>query len=353
MAKPSPVSVSSEDLQWQHTQLLGVSRTFALTIPILPAGLREAVAHAYLLCRTIDTIEDEPALSLEAKTRFTQRFQACLNNAEDAASFARELSAALSPATIPAEHGLIAQAERLVTWHQRFSPLARQAMERCVRIMGEGMIVHQQPRPCFGLVDQRDMNRYCYYVAGVVGEMLTELYSVYRPAMGQPSEHFFHQAVSFGQGLQMVNILKDIRADLTRGACWLPSEVFARHGYPLEALGKEPPNAAFDAAMLELIGVAHAHLRHALDYTLSIPRSETGIRNFCLWALGMAVLTLRRIAENPRFAQGGEVKITRSQVKQTVLLCRLGVRSNTYLRLLFNRASRGLPLVETPLPIAR
>jgi farnesyl-diphosphate farnesyltransferase len=46
--------------------------------------------------------------------------------------------------------------------------------------------------------------------------------------------------------------------------------------------------------MRELVGVAHAHLRNALDYTLLIPGKETGIRRFCLWAIGLAVLTLRK-----------------------------------------------------------
>ena len=62
--------------------------------------------------------------------------------------------------------------------------------------------------------------------------------------------------------------------------------------------------------MRELVGVAHAHLRNALDYTLLIPGKETGIRRFCLWAIGLAVLTLRKIAHNPGFTAGAQVKVT-------------------------------------------
>ena len=96
--------------------------------------------------------------------------------------------------------------------------------------------------------------------------------------------------------------------------------------------------------MRELIGVAHAHLRNALDYTLLIPASEAGIRRFCLWAIGLAVLTLRKIHNNPGFTAGSQVKITRSAVSMTRLLTDLSLRSDFMLRGLFAGAARGLPL---------
>jgi hypothetical protein len=96
--------------------------------------------------------------------------------------------------------------------------------------------------------------------------------------------------------------------------------------------------------MRELIGTAHAHLRNALDYTLLIPASEAGIRRFCLWAIGLAVLTLRKIDNNPGFTAGSQVKITRSAVGMTRLLTDLSLRSDVLLRGLFAGAARGLPL---------
>ena len=96
----------------------------------------------------------------------------------------------------------------------------------------------------------------------------------------------------------------------------------------------------------ELIGVAHAHLRNALDYTLFIPAAETGIRRFCLWAIGLAVLTLRKIQRNPGFTAGSQVKISRSAVAMTRLLTDLSVRNDWLLRRLFAQAARGLPLAQ-------
>jgi farnesyl-diphosphate farnesyltransferase len=92
--------------------------------------------------------------------------------------------------------------------------------------------------------------------------------------------------------------------------------------------------------------VAHAHLRNALDYTLLIPGKETGVRRFCLWAIGLAVLTLRKIERNPRFTAGVQVKVPRSSVAMTRLLTHVAGRSDFLLRLLFAQAARGLPLAR-------
>jgi farnesyl-diphosphate farnesyltransferase len=176
--------------------------------------------------------------------------------------------------------------------------------------------------------------------------MLTDLFCNYSPQIARQRAALWGLAASFAQGLQMTNILKDVWEDRGRGACWLPQEVFTRHGVDLGALANEPFDPRFGAGMRELVGVAHAHLRNALDYTLLIPGKETGIRRFCLWAIGLAVLTLRKIEHNPRFTAGAQVKVTRSAVAMTRLLTNVAGRSDGALRLLFAQAARGLPLAR-------
>jgi farnesyl-diphosphate farnesyltransferase len=98
--------------------------------------------------------------------------------------------------------------------------------------------------------------------------------------------------------------------------------------------------------MRDLIAVAHAHLRNALEYTLLIPGNEKGIRRFCLWAIGLAVLTLKKIYRNPEFTAGVQVKVSRKAVAMTRLLTDLSRRNDWLLRRLFARAAHGLPLAE-------
>lgn len=324
-----------------------VSRTFALTIPQLPMPLRATVADAYLLCRIADTIEDEPALS-PAETRvFLQRFAAVVAGSEAAGPLAREVAGRLTERTLPAERELVASMERVIV-SARLGGERRATIQRCIELMCEGMHHFQRTASLRGLARSTDLDSYCYYVAGVVGEMLTDLFCHHSREIAAHRATLDELAASFGQGLQLTNILKDFWEDRSRGACWLPRDVFARHGVELAELSPQRPDPGFQAGMRELVGVAHGHLRNALAYTLAIPARETGIRRFCLWAAGLAVLTLRQIAATPQFTSGSQVKVSRAAVRMTQLCTSAAVRNDRLLRILFEYAARGLPLTAPP-----
>jgi farnesyl-diphosphate farnesyltransferase len=352
-SEPIPSGAASSDLDFQTRILPGVSRTFALTIPVLPDGLAQVVTNAYLLCRLADTIEDDIGLDNEQKSEFHKRLVAVLEGSEDAEPFAAELTPLLSSRVLPDERELVANAAAVIRVSHGFDAAQRNALNRCLRIMCAGMPEFQRNKSLAGLEDLEELSSYCYYVAGVVGEMLTELFCGYCPEIESQRERLMHLAVSFGQGLQMTNILKDIWDDRQAGACWLPRSVFGAGGFSLEHLEECHLSPTFRDGLYVLIGVAHAHLRNALDYTCSIPKREVGIRKFCLWALGLAVLTLRKIHRNPGFVSGAEVKVSRRTVKATVFTTNLTLMSNRALRLVFERAADGLPLVSLGAPLAR
>lgn len=336
---------NDDDRHFQAAMLQDVSRTFALTIPQLPIVLREVVGNAYLLCRIVDTIEDDPTLSPQQKREFCVLFSAVVKRVADAAEFARRLDGVLAKTTPTAERLLIQETERVIRIGDTFSPGQRDALETCVAIMADGMAEFQERKDVGGLPTLLDMDRYCYYVAGVVGEMLTRVFCDYSPAMAQNRERLMALAVSFGQALQMTNILKDIWEDRERGACWLPQDVFARYGFDLRDLEAGETNPAFGEALGHLLAIAQGHVRDALQYILLIPAEEVGLRKFCLWALGMAILTLRKIGRHRGFRSGREVKITRRSVKATVALSQIAVRRDWLLQVLFYMASFGMPAV--------
>ncbi len=333
-----------QDLAYQDHILQGVSRTFALTIPQLPPNLREVVSNAYLLCRIADTVEDEPALSTAQQRIFSERFIKVVEGAEPAEDFARDLHPLLSETMLETERDLVLNAARVIRVTHSFNSVQRQALCRCIAVMAKGMADYQTRESLAGLPDLPAMGDYCYYVAGVVGEMLTELFCDYSPGINARKPELMALAVSFGQGLQMTNILKDTWEDRSRGACWLPRDVFLREGLDLKDLAPGSRHPGFARGMGELIGVAGGHLRNALTYTLLIPSHETGIRKFCLWALGMAVLTLRKINKHPNFTSGQQVKISRNSVKATIGLTNLLVSHDSLLKLLHYLASRDLPI---------
>ena len=346
MATPDRLKELSDDAL-QSYLLEGVSRTFALTIPQLPDGLYRPVANAYLLCRIVDTIEDEAELDLAAKKRFCRDFSAVVRGKQSPEALRDALAPRLSDKTLPQEHELIAVLPRVIAITHALDPGQQEALARCVDIMAEGMAEFQALDLSKGLARLEDHNRYCYVVAGVVGEMLTQLFCHYSKIIEASEKPLMSLAVSFGQGLQMTNILKDLWDDHERGVCWLPQEVFDRHGgFPLQSLKPGQNDPRFIEGFRELIGIAHGHLKNALAYTLTLPREEKGMREFCLWALGMAILTLRKISRHPNFSASKEVKISRNAVKTTILTSRLLRGSDRGLRLAFRLAGRGVPLIE-------
>jgi len=342
-------SVSSDEV-YQDQILPHVSRTFALTIPQLPPALSIPVTSAYLLCRIADTIEDEPALSAPETLSFLQRFSALLGGSGDSAALARDLGHRLSDRTLPTERDLVSNMDRVIRVTSSLSHAQHAAIKRCVQLMCYGMPRFQFNASLKGLPRSSDLDDYCYYVAGVVGEMLTDLFCDYSVEIARRRNSLSALAASFAQGLQMTNILKDIWEDRSRGACWLPQDVFSRHGVDLANVSSDSDDSRFKAGIIELVAVAHAHLRNALDYTLLIPGKEKGIRRFCLWAIGLAVLTLRKIAHNPGFTAGAQVKVTRTAVSMTMLMTNAFISNDWVLRRLFARAAHGLPLERLPEP---
>jgi farnesyl-diphosphate farnesyltransferase len=335
-----------EEARFQESMLEGVSRTFAFTIPQLPDGLREAVTNAYLLCRIADTIEDDPELDADEKDRFHSAFLEALEFRRGIHEFAHELHPLLAPGTLSAEVELIRQCPRVLQVTHSLEPRQQRALLRCVSTMSAGMSDFERSKNGSGLEDVAEFERYCYFVAGVVGEMLTELFCDHSPKIEARWEDLEARAVSFGLALQMTNILKDIWDDLERDVCWLPREVFDRNGYDLGQL--EPHHngdgSAFAASMQQLVGITHAHLREALEYTLTIPNNETGIRRFLIWAALLAVATLRNISAQPLFTSGSEVKVSRRKVAGIVAVSNAVIRSNFGLSALFGATARGLPL---------
>ncbi len=336
----------NEDIAYQQQVLPGVSRTFALTIPVLPQRLAVVVGNAYLLCRLADTIEDDVQLSDDQKSHFHERFVRIVEGAEDPGPFAAELAPMLSPSTLADERDLVLNTPRVIRVTHQFSGEERDALTRCVRIMCTGMPEFQRNRSLKGLPDLPALDNYCYYVAGVVGEMLTDLFCHHSEQIRAKRPQMMDLAVSFGQGLQMTNILKDIWDDRRGDTCWLPRTVFGGADFDLSRLDELHNSDQFKAGLFELIGVAHAHLRNALAYTCMIPKNEVGLRRFCLWAIGLAVLTLRKIHRNPGFDESSQVKVSRRSVKATIVSTNLTMMSNRALRMVFDRAADGLPLAE-------
>lgn len=328
----------------QRELLARVSRTFALTIPALPERLERVVGNAYLLCRITDTIEDAAGLDAAQQADYFQRFIAVVKGEADAAAFARALVPEVMGHASADECRLVEQTPHVVAMSASFSAEERTALVACVSVMGQGMAKFQRKKSLAGLANLTEHAEYCYVVAGCVGEMLSRLFIAHVPELAPRRTELMRLAVSFGQCLQMTNILKDFWEDRAAGVCWLPRDVFAAEGLDLATV--RPGDPRFVRGYRRLVSIAHACDNDALAYVLLLPERETALRNFCLWALYMAVLTQRKIASRPGFACGEEVKISRRSVRLSVAWSRLAAGRNTALKASFALLERGLPAIE-------
>ena len=130
-----------------------MSRTFALTIPVLPHELAIVMTNAYLLCRLADTIEDDVGLDNEQKSQFHARFVAVVNGEQSAEKFAAELFPLLSSRSLPAERDLVQNTAAVIRVTRGFSQPERDALTRCVTIMCRGMPEFQRNKSLGGLAD--------------------------------------------------------------------------------------------------------------------------------------------------------------------------------------------------------
>ena len=139
MTAAPPRRPADEDLACQRRLLEGVARTFALTIRPLPRSLGDATGNLYLLCRIADTIEDEPVLSEPRRARLLAEIAGAVSGRSPAGPLAARLAPMLSDATGEGERDLVVNAPLVLGLTHGFQPAQRAAIERCIRVMTEGM----------------------------------------------------------------------------------------------------------------------------------------------------------------------------------------------------------------------
>lgn len=304
--------------------LPGVSRTFALTIRLLPPGLEYPVLVAYLLCRVADTIEDSTTLGADDKVRLLGHLKQCLgDNGPEAAP----LRAAFAAGTTD-EEVLAREADTVLREFRRLAPGQRDAIRPWVQEMCEGMASFVAAGGSAGsgrlqmLASVEELERYCYFVAGTVGHLLTALFRLHDGAMSEDRYRRLDAlATSFGLGLQMTNIVKDVADDQSRGVSFVPRELFETSGIRPEDFPAAARVGAAGRVMEPLIARARRHLASALEYCTTLPRRQYRIRIFCLTSLYFAARTLRLARREPSLL-GGErkLKITRGAVYRTLAM---------------------------------
>ncbi len=311
-------------IERQNYHLQKVSRTFALTIPLLPKELQDWVGNAYLLCRIADTIEDDPKLSNDDKKAELQNFIDVLNCPVLLESWSNSIADKLKASAKESEVYLLKDIEYVVGRYYSYNETVRHILRHGVDIMRKGMSEFGRWENISNL---HEVDCYCYCVAGVVGELLTYLFAEHSTKIKSNLNDLLPLSVSFGEGLQLTNILKDIWDDLERGIHWLP-------------LGDSETEKEIKTK--EYVSIAYGHTLQALDYIKQMPRKEKGIREFCLLANLLAIATLCNIYKNPLFKKASDVKISRKTVKRIFIYIKLFSFSNKMIDRIAKRLAKDM-----------
>jgi farnesyl-diphosphate farnesyltransferase len=293
-----------------------VSRTFAISIRLLPGQLGRSVLCAYLLCRIADTIEDEHDRSADDKARLLDAMLVAFRGFAEANAF-QSLCAKVTGD--PAHAELVHGAADVFTLWRDLPGQSREHVQRWVGEMVRGMraivLAHPQGVRLQTLDDYRE---YCYYVAGTVGYMLTDLWRAHSPAVNDNVyDALKTKARAFGEALQTVNILKDVAVDAEReNNIYIPEQLLRSHGSSHATILSPAHETANHAALAVLIQLAWKNLDEARDYLLLVPRRAFAVRVFCVLPLLYAYATLRELTKSRAMLRSaGNVKISRREVR--------------------------------------
>ncbi len=272
--------------------LVKTSRTFALSIPLLPQPTRDQVSIAYLLFRIADTFEDAPGWSNQQRVAALEEFNALLETPDQ--DLAASLGASWAEAR-PIEHDgyleLLHSTPVVMEAFAALSPAAQQIIRHHTIRTATGMarFVERTRGGQLRLRDLDDLRQYCYTVAGIVGEMSTDLFLLGREYATDLVDSLRARAPQFGEALQLVNILKDSAFDAGEGRSYLPKEVRRD----------------------DVMQLARADLEIAGEYTndLQAAGAPRGIVAFCALPVRLAYAALDAVE-----AGGPGSKVSREQV---------------------------------------
>jgi farnesyl-diphosphate farnesyltransferase len=315
-----------------------VSRTFALGVKLLPSKLELPVRLGYLLCRIADTVEDDLALDAQRKAELLDAFVACFDDARAADAYGdhvRELTANDDYIELVATTG------EVFALYRTLDRTTQDILKHWIREMVVGMrrfVIEHPDGIRISSIDE--FHTYCYYVAGTVGHLLTELWHHHSSAIdGRVYARLIEDCEAFGEALQTVNILKDIPWDVEReNAVYIPSDLLTAAGSEQTSILHDDRRTANRAAIAPLIRLAKDDLERSLRYIEHLPLSALRVRLFCALPTLFAVATMREIERtDAMLITGGAVKISRAEVKALIVASSTSTLTNRSLRWLVDR----------------
>jgi len=299
--------------------LKATSRSFYLTLRVLPAAVRPQIGLAYLLARTTDTIADTEIVPLEQRLGALRQLRERILGQNSAPLNFGELARQQGS---PAEKLLLEKTEDSLSALQNFSAADQHLIRSVLATITSGQELDLRRFGSLGSTESRptdqkisaletaaELDDYTFRVAGCVGEFWTKICRAHLfPQARLDERQFIADGIRFGKGLQLVNILRDLPADLEKGRCYLPLEQLRPAGLSPENLLSPENEAKFLPLFREHLDRAESHLRAGWIYTNVIPFSQFRVRLACAWPILIGARTIERL-------RAAEVTELRQRVK--------------------------------------
>ncbi len=315
-----------------------VSRSFYLTLRVLPAQIRPQIGLAYLLARTTDTIADTQLIPVGQRRAALRQMRTAIREiGEGGRAAVPEFNELAAAQDVPAGQGSHAEKALLENAAEYFDALARLAPEDrgLVRDLLEIIIQGQESDLVrFGSAtadriaafeSERDLEEYTYCVAGCVGEFWTRMCRAHLfIKLDLDDTMMLASGIRFGKGLQMVNILRDLPRDLRLGRCYIPRSRLAEFGLEPASLLQASEMGRFRPLYASYLEQARDLLAAGWDYTNSLPQGQMRVRLACAWPTLIGVKTLALLRAGNVLDDRHRIKISRGQVRRIMfhsLLC--------------------------------
>lgn len=302
------------------TDLLeSVSRSFYLTLKVLPSCVRNQIGLAYLLARTSDTIADTEVVPAKDRIEALDLYQEAILN-DDSGNI--DLSHFAGNQGDESERELLHRANEGIQVLGSFDTADQQRIKKVFQIITEGQQLDLKrfdgasAKTPIALETSDELDDYTYRVAGCVGEFWTIICRAHAfPKTDIDEDRLLSDGIRFGKGLQLINILRDLPKDLAMGRCYMPQEQLEKLGLSPEGLSDSSNENTFRPYYESLIDQAEENLRHGWRYALSIPWSQARIRIACALPILIGNDTLKLLRQSPVLGTKKPIKIPRSMVK--------------------------------------
>jgi len=313
----------SGDPQLLTTHLAAVSRTFYLTLKILPVAVRPQIGLAYLLARTTDTIADTDLVPVERRLEALETLRERIQGVRTSPITFTELAGKQSSI---AEKALLDKCEMSVALLETLTDDDRALVRQVLQTITSGQALdlnrfaHATASAPIALGQPEELDDYTYRVAGCVGEFWTRICRRHLfPEARLDDAALLQDGVRFGKGLQLVNILRDLSGDLRNGRCYFPESELRAFGLAPSDLLETQNEQRFRPLFEKYSAIARGHLEAGWRYTCALPFRCLRVRLACAWPILLGLQTLDLLARHSALDPGEKVKVRRRDVKMIML----------------------------------